>query len=293
MLPTSATDIPAARSRLPRRFWDSVGTYAVLTVLALFCAVPFTWLLVAAIDAHATPYLQWPSRITGDNLVHMFTQSGAGQLLMNSMIMAGGAVILVTTTCTLAGYALSRLSFPGKRTLMFAILLSRLLPPTATIVPLFSMLLFFDPYFKMTDSYQGMIIVLAAYQAPLVLWILKEFFDTVPLELEEAAWIDGASRFTSAWRIVFPLALPGVAAAALFAFIGAWGEFLLPLILISSSDKWPLSLGIFRAYLASYQIDWGQFAALSILYMVPSLVFFVLARRFLIRSMLGGAMAGT
>jgi multiple sugar transport system permease protein len=248
---------------------------------------------VAAIDAHATPYLQWPSRITGDNLVHMFTQSGAGQLLMNSMIMAGGAVILVTTTCTLAGYALSRLSFPGKRTLMFAILLSRLLPPTATIVPLFSMLLFFDPYFKMTDSYQGMIIVLAAYQAPLVLWILKEFFDTVPLELEEAAWIDGASRFTSAWRIVFPLALPGVAAAALFAFIGAWGEFLLPLILISSSDKWPLSLGIFRAYLASYQIDWGQFAALSILYMVPSLVFFVLARRFLIRSMLGGAMAGT
>lgn len=292
-LPAGANIVAPTRWRLPRGFWANLGAYAMLSILALFCAVPFTWLFLAAFSAHATPYVELPSRITFDNVVHMFTESAAGQLLLNSMIMAGGAVILVTITCTLAGYALSRLKFPGKRALMFAILLSRLVPPTATIVPLFSLLLFIDPYFKMTDSYQGMIIVLAAYQVPLVLWILKEFFDTVPLELEEAAWIDGAGRFTSAWRIVFPLALPGVAAAALFAFIGAWGEFLVPLILLSSQDKWPLSLGIFRAYLATYQIDWGQFAALSMLYMIPAVVFFVVARRFLIRSMMGGAMAGT
>jgi multiple sugar transport system permease protein len=283
----------AARRWLPSDFWTNAGAYAALTLLALFCIVPFFWLVEAAVDPHATPYLQAPKPLTIENVVHAFTQAAAGQLLLNSLIMVGGAVVLVTITCTLAGYALSRLKFPGKRALMFTILLARLVPPTATIVPLFSLFLFFDQYVQMTDSYQGMILVLAAYQVPLSLWILKEFFDTVPRELEEAAWIDGAGRFTSAWRIVFPLAMPGVAAAALFAFIGAWGEFLVPLILISSQDKWPLSLGIFRAYLVYYQIDWGEFAALSILYTLPALVFFLLARRFLIRSVLGGGMGGT
>lgn len=287
-------DIPTApRSRLPHGFWSGLSVYVILTTLALFCAVPFLWLFLAAFDAHATPYLQLPRQLTFENLVHMFTESGAGQLLLNSMIMAGGAVILVTFTCTLAGYSLSRLRFPGKRALMFSILLCRLVPPTATIVPLFSLFLFLDQFVQMTDSYQGLILVLAAYQVPLVLWILKEFFDTVPITLEEAAWIDGAGRFTSAWRIVFPLALPGVAAAALFAFIGAWSEFLIPLILISSPDKEPLSIGIFRAYQNNYIVDWGQFAGLSLLYMLPAVIFFLVARRFLIRSVLSGAMAGT
>lgn len=288
-------DLPAA-ARAPRspRFWTDLSVYATLSILALFCAVPFVWLFAAAFDAHATPYLQVP-QLTLNNLVNMFRASGdnGGQLLYNSMIMAGGAVIVVILTCTLAGYSLSRLNFPGKRALMFAILLSRLVPPIATIVPLFSLFLFLDRFVQMTDSYQGIILVLAAYQMPLVLWILKSFFDTVPITLEEAAWIDGASRFTSAWRIVFPLALPGVAAAALFAFIGAWSEFLVPLILINSPDKEPLSIGIFRAFQNYYIVDWGAFAGLSLLYMLPALVFFLIARRFLIRSVLAGAMAGT
>jgi multiple sugar transport system permease protein len=283
----------AKRLRLPHGLLSDIGVYVTLTVLALFCTVPFLWLFFAAFDAHATPYLQFPSQLTFQNIVHMFTESGAWQLLLNSMIMAGGAVIVVTFTCTLAGYSLSRLRFPGKRALMLGILLCRLVPPTATIVPLFSLFLFLDRFVQMTDSYQGMILVLAGYQVPLVLWILKEFFDTVPITLEEAAWIDGANRFTSAWRIVFPLALPGVAAAALFAFIGAWSEFLIPLILISSPDKEPLSIGIFRAYQNNYIVDWGQFAGLSLLYMLPAVVFFLIARRFLIRSVLAGSMAGT
>jgi multiple sugar transport system permease protein len=286
----------AARAPRNRGFWTDVSVFATLSVLALFCAVPFIWLFEAAFDAHATQYLQVPT-LTLNNVVRMFdtsaTGDNAGQLLYNSLIMAGGAVIVVTFTCTLAGYSLSRLTFPGKRALMFGILLSRLVPPIATIVPLFSLFLFLDRFIQMSDSYQGLILVLAAYQIPLVLWILKSFFDTVPITLEEAAWIDGASRFTSAWRIVFPLALPGVAAAALFAFIGAWSEFLVPLILINSQAKEPLSVGIFRAFQAYYIVDWGAFAGLSLLYMLPAMIFFLIARRFLIRSVLAGAMAGT
>lgn len=280
---------PPTWLRLP---WGSFSTYVTLSLLAVFCLLPFLWLIFAAVDAHATPYLQIPTSFTLQNIVHMFTVADAGQLLLNSMIMAGGAVVVVTVTCTLAAYSLSRLKFRGKRTLMLAILLCRLIPPTATIVPLFSLCLFMDQYVQMTDTYQGLILVLAAYQAPLVIWILKEFFDTVPIALEEAAWIDGANRFTSAWRIVFPLALPGVAAAALFAFIGAWSEFLIPLILISSPNKEPLSIGIFRAFEYYYVVDWGEFACLGLLYMLPAVVFFLLARRFLIRSVMAGSLTG-
>jgi multiple sugar transport system permease protein len=292
--PPPRLDFRPARRVRTRRFWADVAVYVVLTAMALFCAIPLVWLIEAAFDAHATPYLQIPT-LTLKNFATMFNASGdnAGQLAYNSLVMALGAVVVVTFTCTLAGYSLSRLSFPGKRALMFAILLCRLVPPIATIVPLFSLFLFLNRFVQMTDSYQGIILVLAAYQMPLVLWILKSFFDTVPITLEEAAWIDGASRFTSAWRIVFPLAIPGVAAAALFAFIGAWSEFLVPLILINSDNKQPLAIGIFRAFQNTYIVDWGAFAGLSLLYMLPAMIFFLIARRFLIRSVLAGGMSGT
>jgi ABC-type glycerol-3-phosphate transport system permease component len=264
------------------------ATYLILALLSLFCLLPFAWLFEGAFDPRASLYLQAPSRLTLDNFARAFSQSGALTLLVNSLIMALGAVVIVVICAALAGYTLSRLQFRFKRALMYGILLAQLIPVTATIVPIYSIFI----ALHLVDTYQGMILILATYQLPLALWILKSFFDAVPAEIEEAAWADGAGRFRAIYAIIVPLALPGVSAAALFTFINAWGEFTLPLILLSSQDKLPLSLGIYRAYQAYYLVDYGQLTAMSLLYMGPSPLFFLVTRRYLTRVTVVGATAG-
>ena len=277
----------AAKRSVNQRL-SSAATYLFLMLLSLFCLIPFAWIFEGALDARASLYLQWPSRLTLDNFGRAFNDSGALTLLQNSLIMALGAVVVVVLCASLAGYTLSRLKFRFKPVLMYGILLAQLIPVTATIVPIYT--IFIDLH--LTDTYQGMILILATYQLPLAMWIMKSFFDAVPAEIEEAAWTDGAGSLRTIASIIVPLALPGVSAAALFTFIGAWGEFTLPLILLSSQDKLPLSLGIYRSFQAYYIVDYGQLTAMSLLYLAPSLIFYVITRRYLTRVTVVGATIG-
>jgi multiple sugar transport system permease protein len=262
--------------------------YAILLGLAAFCVLPFGWVVLAAFDPHAGLYLAVPEQLSLENFARFFADPGFVRLLFNSMIYSGGATAVVTVCSVLGGYVLSRYSFPGRRTLMFGILLTRIIPVTATIAPLYIIAL----RLHLADTYHGMILILAAQQLPLALWILKGFFDTIPAELEEAAWIDGAGRLGSALRIVLPLALPGVTAAALFTFIETWGDFLTPLILIQSPEQFPLSIGLFRAFSGRNIVDWGLLTSVSVVYITPSLVFYLLVRRYLVRATVVGALHG-
>jgi multiple sugar transport system permease protein len=264
------------------------AAYAILFVFAVFALVPFSWVALAAFDKHAGNYASIPKAWTLSNFAHVFSRAGGLRLVINSLIYAGGATLVLVIVTTLAGYALSRFTFPGRRSLMLGLLLTRVIPPTATIAPLYDLAI----RLHLTDSYLGMILILSAYEVPLGVWIMKGFFDTVPIEVEEAAWVDGAYRLRTAFRIVLPLAGPGVAAAALIAFIGVWGDFLIPLILLSDPNKLPISIGLFRAWTSYTQVDWGLLAALSIVYMIPAVVFYVVARRALERG-LTGALAAT
>jgi multiple sugar transport system permease protein len=277
---------PAARpGRSPQL--GPVAAYAVLVALALFALGPFSWVLLAAFDPDANIFVQAPRTVSLENFRNAFADAGGLGLIVNSLIYAGGATLILVLVTTLGGYALSRYDFPGRRTFMLSILLVRVIPPTATIVPLFVI----AQDLGFVDTHHGVILVLASLNVPLGLWIMKGFFDTVPMDIEEAAWVDGANRLQTAFRIVLPLAGPGVAAGALIGFIGAWGEFLIPLVLISDPDKMPISIGLFRAWLNYTNVDWGLLAALSIIYMVPAVAFYVVARRAL-QSSLAGGLAG-
>ncbi|OGN82113.1 MAG: hypothetical protein A2X23_08660 [Chloroflexi bacterium GWC2_73_18] len=287
----AATTLPVPRPARRGRGRPGFATplaYAFLIGLGGFCVVPFTWIFLASVDPNATVHLQVPKSIDLSNFGRFVTDPKFARFMLNSVIMAGGSTIVVTATSVLGGYALSRFAFPGRRTLMFGILLTRIIPTTATIAPLFVI----TQRLGLTDTYQGMILVLAAQQLPLALWMMKGFFDTVPGELEEAAWIDGAGRLGSAIRIVMPLAAPGVGAAALFAFIEAWSDFLTPLILISTPDRFPVSIGLFQAYIGRNLVDWGLLTAVSVVYMLPTIVFYLVVRRYLLRATVVGALAG-
>lgn len=275
---------PATQRRLGSQNLAQFGAYGLLVLLAIFSLVPFAWVVLAAFDAHATIYFQIPRTWTLQHVIDLFTEADGVRLIVNSLIYTLGATVVTIIVCTMGGYVLSRFAFPGSRVLLLGILLLRIVPPTATIVPLY--LLATSLGFR--DTYHGVILVLAALQTPLALWMLKGFFDAVPIAIEEAALVDGASRLRAAFQVVLPLAGQGVAAAGLIGFIGAWSEFLIPLVLISDQDKMPISIGMFRAWISYTQVDWGLLAALSITYMIPAVVFYVIARRALQSSIAGG-----
>ncbi|MDQ3767273.1 MAG: carbohydrate ABC transporter permease [Actinomycetota bacterium] len=291
MSPDVATEQKVARGeRRSSRSHSTgrIGAYLLLSALALFALIPFSWLLLAAFDGDASISVQVPKTWTIANFTNLFANEDGVRLMVNSLIYAGGATTILVVVTTLAGYALSRYDFRGRRVLMLGILLTRVIPPTATIAPLY--VIATDLGFL--NTYHGVVLILAAIEAPLALWIMKGFFDTVPIEIEEAAWVDGANRLQAAFRVVLPLAGPGVGAGALIAFIGAWNEFLIPLVLISDQDKIPISIGLFRAWVSYTQVDWGFLAALAIIYVIPAVVFYALARRALQASLAGG-LAGT
>jgi len=281
--------------------------YATLSIISIFCIIPFFWVLLASLDGNAKLFLAWPENWTIANYARVFTKEDGGKWLFNSLFMVGGATLLVMVLAGLGGYALSRTNAWWKLPFLYGILLIRVLPQTALVVPLYKLMLtlnnaegnllrpIFGEYTRaimrwtgFIDGYLGMILLLATMQLPLALWIMKTFFDGLPRDYEEAALMDGATLIQRIRRVLIPLALPGLAAAGLFAFMSAWGDFLLPLTFLSSPELQTLPLGLFRAFLRVNEIDYGLLAALAFIYLLPAVIAFGFARRFLVQTFSGG-----
>jgi multiple sugar transport system permease protein len=282
--------------------------YGFLALTLVFCLLPFFWVVLASVDPHASLFLSIPKGVTADHFIRIFTVENGGRWFFNSLVTVGAATALVIIVGGMGGYALSRTEAWWKRPLLYAIILVRVLPPTALIVPLYKVMLIANGLmgalvrsvvspdstrsamriFGFVDGYLGLILVLSAMQLPLALWIIKTFFDLTPQDYEEAALMDGANVWQRIHRILVPLALPGLGAAGLLTFIGAWVDFLMPLTFISSAELQLLPIGLFRAFQRANTIDYGYLCALALLYMLPAVVAFGLARRFLIQTFTGG-----
>jgi ABC-type glycerol-3-phosphate transport system permease component len=272
---------------------ELIGIYVVVVLFCLFILIPFIWPFLTAFTNKpanvSTLYLYWPKEFTWSHFNEaIFGRGQAVVLLRNSIAVAVASVILSLIVCTMGGYALSRGRFPYKRALMFMILLIQIIPGTATVLPFYLIM----RSFGLVNTLWGVILGTAAGQLPFMLWVMKGFIDTVPLELEETAWLDGASLFQTLVRIVFPLTLPGIGAASILAFNGVWGAFFLPLILLSDGNKFTMPLGLFRAIVAYTNLDYGMLNAMSLIYLIPGFLIFIFARQYLIRGTMAGAMAG-
>jgi multiple sugar transport system permease protein len=292
-----------------RRFTRAQAlAYGFLTLLTIFCLTPFLWVFVASVDPDASQFLNLPHRLSGEHFVRIFTVENGGRWFFNSLLVVGLATGLVVVVGGLGGYALSRSRAWWKKPFLYAIILVRVLPPTALIVPLYKVMLtanngvsfivralvppeYVRPtmqIFGFVDGYLGLILVMGTLQLPLALWIIKTFFDLVPKDYEEAALMDGATVMQRIRRVLVPLALPGLGAAALLTFIAAWGDFLIPLTFVSSDQLQLLPIGLFRAFLRVDSIDYGFLCALALLYTLPAVIAFSFARRFLVQTFAGG-----
>ena len=266
----------------------------VLLILIIFFTFPFLWVVTSAFRKYPHFYIEFKD-FTLRNVQSILT----GRTLMwieNSLILAIGTAIIAVSVCFLGAYVLSKCHFKGKNILMFVMILSMCIPLSAVMLPTYSMI----RKMGLVNTRIGVILVLAARFIPMGVWVIKEFIDGIPKELEEAARIDGAGTLTLISKITFPLALPGTAVIALIAFLGGWGDFTLNLILINKEKLYPISLGIFKASLIMtgsraaqvVQIDHGIMAAISMLYLIIPVIFFILMQKHLVKGMVIGAVKG-
>lgn len=257
---------------------EQSGTPSRILALALaFIAIvwisPFAWLVTTAFDPLTNGTLRIPRAIGLDHFARAVS-GNAGLQFLNSLYISVGVATLTVLIAGAAAYPLSRVSFPGRDGLLWGLVLLRLLPSAGIIVPLFYVAQ--KTYLLNTV---GIVLALTMLNLPFALLLLKNFFDTVPIELEEAAYVEGASLFDIIVKIVVPLSRSGVAVVWFFSFTGAWNEFLLPLLFSRTDTSFPMSVGLFAAFGQQNSVDYGFLAAYSVIYALPAaLVYFALRR---------------
>jgi multiple sugar transport system permease protein len=256
--------------------------YVVITV---FFLVPFVWLFTAAFDAQAKAYIRFPSQPTLENFVQIFDKYAFATALGNSVFVAVSTMLLTVAVVALAGYSLSRIELRQKTWITYAILLLQTMPLSATMVPIYGL----ARELGLRNSYLGLILVHSAIELPFLVWLMKGFFDSVPRQLEEAAWLDGRGKLRALFEIVLPVARPGIAVAAGLSFLSAWAEVLMVLILVDQQNMKTIPLAFYETFRTAggyNEVQYGLIAAMGVLYVLPVMAVFFATRRLMVRGLM-------
>lgn len=284
----------SSRSVAPRRRssgWRRVRpvglSLAGLLVVAFF-AGPYLVMLLDALRPNgqvlATPPTFWPSIWSPDAFGSVVGSESFQQWLRNSLIVATVSTLIVLVVAVPAAYFTARFSFRGRLLFLGLVVVTQMFAPTSLVVGLYRE--FYE--LKLINTLTALILTDAAFNIAFALWILQGFFRTIPREIEEAAALDGMSRFGTMLRIMMPLALPGLVTAVTFTFIAAWNEYVVALTLIQDDDLKPLTVGI-SSYVTQYVQNWSQLFAASLIAIVPVVVLFALIEKHLMGGLTSGA----
>lgn len=263
--------------------------YGILVFLGLCFLLPLLWIILASFDPNAQQGIKAPSNWTLQNFKDVLTDPGNLRSFGVGLILSGGQALLVVIVSVLAAYPLSRYEMRFKKSFLLSILFMTALPITAVMVPVFQMFL----YLNLQNSIFATMLFLTSSSLPYGIWMMKNFMDAVPIDLEEAAWIDGASVWTGLRKVVAPLMLPGISTIAIFTFSGSWGNFFVPYILLQTPDKLPASVTIYQFFGSHGMVEYGRLAAFSLLYTMPSVVLYMFSQRYMSKGFsMGGATKG-
>ncbi|MGN6486238.1 MAG: carbohydrate ABC transporter permease [Devosia sp.] len=279
-----ATPVRSALNQ-PSRLWTAV-TVTILALIALAIVFPFIWMLFTSFKPEAQiaqyPPKLFPDSWTLENYQNVWSRIPFARLFLNSIVMAGGVTIISLLLDSMAAYALSRLEFPGRDAIFIVILIALMLPFQVMFIPLYVVV----HDLGLLDSYSGLIVPRATNAFGI--FMLRQFFMTLPRELDEAARIDGASEFGIYWRIILPLSGPALATLAIFHFMYNWNDFLWPLLITSSTEMRTLPAGL-ALFVGQHVVEYGVVMAGAVLTLLPLLVAFLFAQRYFIQ---GIAMTG-
>ena len=262
-----------------------------VALLIVFCLFPFYWLVNTSLKTGAdlSKGSLLPPHASLDNYDSIFSNDAFTKALRNSAIIAGVATIIALVIGSFAAYALARLRFPRKFLLLALILSISTFPPIAIAAPVFK--LWTD--IGLFNTYIGLILPFLTFVLPLTIYILTSFFRDIPKDLEEAALVDGATRFQAFYKVVLPLAAPGMVTAGLLAFIFAWNEFLLSITLTSTPDRRPVSAAIaFFTGSSQFEIPLGTISAATVVITVPLIILCVIFQKRIVAGLTAGAVKG-
>jgi ABC-type glycerol-3-phosphate transport system permease component len=259
---------------------------AALLLLLIF---PVIWIFLGSIKPErdimaANP---WPSEVTFAHYIAVFNKEGFLVALRNSLIVGLTAAIITTALAAPAAYSLSRFTYRGKAAVNLLILGTQTLPVVAVLVPIVVIV----RNLGLTNTLTALIFTHLALGLPIAVWVLKSYIDAIPRELEDAALVDGCSRFGAMVRVLLPLLKPGLVAVGTFAFVLSWGEYLLALSLVSKSDVRTLPLAL-QSLFDPYQFSWGTVMAGGVVIALPAVVLFLIFRKQLVGGLLAGAVKG-
>ncbi len=266
--------------------------YLALGLWSLIVIFPMVWVLISSFKTSQEIFFSpWglPAAPQWNNFVRAWSDANIGRYFFNTMVVLIPSIFFTLLLSAMAGYVLARFSFPGNRAIFFLFTAGMLFPVILALVPLFFLL----QSIALLDTHAGLILVYVAYSLPFTIFFMTGFFRTLPSELLEAAVIDGASQYQLFFQIVIPLAKNGLVSMGIFNFLGQWNQYILPLVLLTSSSKYVLSQGLaFLQHQQRYQSDWsGLFAAVTMV-MLPTLIVYAIFQNQIQRGLTVGALKG-
>ena len=266
-------------------------TYTGALLLLVVGAFPLAWMLSTSLkpsgEIFATPPGLVPARPTFDNFVRLLAETRFLTFFENSTLVSAATVLLTLTVSAAGAYGLTRYDFRGRQQVAGLILLTYMFAPIMIIIPFYILV----KQLGIANTRLALVLSYTTFCLPFCLWLLRAFFQSIPLDLEEAALVDGAHRGKAVWYVVLPLALPGLIAAAIFTFILAWNDFLFALVLITSEELKTLPVGVNDLFNATI-VDWGMIMAAGVMITVPTVAFFVAIQRYLIQGWGAGGVKG-
>ena len=252
--------------------------YLIMSAMAFVFILPLFWVIFASFNPSAGVGLRLPSTWVMENYRAVLSESKNLRSFGTGLLLSVGVAALEVVVCALASYPLSRYELRYKKSFMYTILFMSCLPMTALTIPAYRLFV----QLHLMDNIVGVILFMAATQLPYNMWMMKNFMDQVAIELEEAAWVDGADKLKSLIHVVLPLMLPGLCTIAIHSFTSSWGNFFTPFILLTSTSKYPAAVRLFQ-FFGTHGVNYGHLAAYSLLYSIPSILLYSLAQSFMSR----------
>ncbi len=284
------TSRPVSRKSIDLWRW---GGRVFLFLMLVFTVTPMAWMLITSLKtgfaAMLYPPQWWPAEPTLSNYIKLLDPTDTvGQDFLryfwNSLWVSTLTTILAVVVAVPAAYAFSRFRFPGRSFLFFSVLLRNMFPAVIFLVPLFILMRLLG----LVNTHGSLVLTYLTFGLPLAIWLLKGFYDNIPIQLEQAARIDGATRFQAFLLVVMPLSTPGIIATAIYSFIGAWNEYIYAYTFLSRHDQMTLPVGIQR-FFSENATDWPGLMAATFLMSVPVVVLFLVLQRYFVRALTEGA----